>query len=128
MQKTLKNERGVTLIELLAVIVILGIIAAIAVPAVMSNFDKAKENADSQTESIIIEAIQRYFLDNPASTSTVKLNIAASESGVPNLVESGYLAQIPKWSDGTEIASVEVTLSNGKITNYKFTPDNPTKD
>ena len=34
MKALLKNEKGLTLIELLAVIVILGIIAAIAVPSI----------------------------------------------------------------------------------------------
>ena len=34
LQKRLKNEKGLTLVELLAVIVILGIIAAIAVPSI----------------------------------------------------------------------------------------------
>ncbi len=34
LQKRLKNEKGLTLVELLAVIVILGIIAAIAIPSI----------------------------------------------------------------------------------------------
>ena len=34
LQKRLNNEKGLTLVELLAVIVILGIIAAIAVPSI----------------------------------------------------------------------------------------------
>ena len=34
LQKRLNNEKGLTLVELLAVIVILGIIAAIAIPSI----------------------------------------------------------------------------------------------
>ncbi|MGG3888700.1 type II secretion system protein [Metabacillus fastidiosus] len=50
MKKLVKNQRGLTLIELLAVIVILGIIAAIAVPAVNAIMNKSKE------DSLVIEA------------------------------------------------------------------------
>ncbi|MEI2664584.1 pilus assembly FimT family protein [Rossellomorea sp. LJF3] len=52
MRKMLKNERGLTLIELLAVIVILGIIAAIAVPSIGGIINKSKDDAK------VAEAIQ----------------------------------------------------------------------
>ncbi|WP_299738781.1 type II secretion system protein [Rossellomorea sp. y25] len=52
MRKMLKNERGLTLVELLAVIVILGIIAAIAVPSIGSIINKSKDDA------VVAEAIQ----------------------------------------------------------------------
>ncbi|TCJ02436.1 type IV pilin protein [Cytobacillus praedii] len=50
LKKRLKDQRGLTLVELLAVIVILGIIAAIAVPSIgniiaKSKFDAAKSDA-----------------------------------------------------------------------------------
>lgn len=49
-KKRLKDQRGLTLVELLAVIVILGIIAAIAIPSIgniiaKSNYDAAKADA-----------------------------------------------------------------------------------
>lgn len=45
MKKTLKNQKGLTLIELLAVIVILGIIAAIAVPSINGIINKSEQDA-----------------------------------------------------------------------------------
>jgi prepilin-type N-terminal cleavage/methylation domain-containing protein len=58
--KAMKNQKGLTLIELLVVIVILGIIAAIAIPMVMSNRDKAVENAVEQTNNVVKDAAARY--------------------------------------------------------------------
>ena len=45
LQKRLNNEKGLTLVELLAVIVILGIIAAIAVPSIGGIIQNSREKA-----------------------------------------------------------------------------------
>jgi type IV pilus assembly protein PilA len=45
MKKKMKDQRGLTLVELLAVIVILGIIAAIAVPSIGGLVNKSKDDA-----------------------------------------------------------------------------------
>ena len=58
MTRILKNKKGVTLVELLAVIVILGIIAAIAVPTIGGLINRQKENAAQATlESIEFAAV-----------------------------------------------------------------------
>ncbi|GLB58383.1 prepilin-type N-terminal cleavage/methylation domain-containing protein [Cytobacillus sp. NCCP-133] len=83
--KLLKNQQGLTLVELLVVIVILGIIAAIAIPMVISNKDDAAEKAAKQTNAIVLDAASRY---------------EAVEGSAPDsfavLVTSKYLAKTPE--------------------------------
>ena len=48
MKKLLRNKKGFTLIEIIAVLVILGILAAVAIPKYMSLMDEARKKAGQQ--------------------------------------------------------------------------------
>lgn len=60
MRKHLKNEKGLTLVELLAVIVILGIIGAIAVPSIGGIIQKANEDGVKAEAIQVINAAKLY--------------------------------------------------------------------
>lgn len=56
LKKLIRNEKGLTLIELLAVIVILGIIAAIAIPSIGGLIDNSKKDAHVANAQQMINA------------------------------------------------------------------------
>ena len=93
MKKQLKNEKGLTLIELLAVIVILAIIAAIAIPAIGNIIANSKYNAIKSDGINVINAAQLYYLDYPDeydgdNSITPEVEGAVTAKG---LQDTGYL-------------------------------------
>mgnify|MGYP003699977431 CR=1 FL=1 len=66
-----KDERGFTLIELIVVIAILGILAAIAVPRVTTSLSNAKTNADEANIKILQNAVERYYVEKGTYPSTL---------------------------------------------------------
>ncbi|MEK4910498.1 prepilin-type N-terminal cleavage/methylation domain-containing protein [Niallia sp. FSL M8-0099] len=66
-KQRIKNEKGLTLIELLAVIVILGIIAAIAIPSISGIIQNSKEDAVRADAITILNAAKNYAAANDVS-------------------------------------------------------------
>jgi type IV pilus assembly protein PilA len=69
MKTMLKNQHGLTLKELLAVVVILWIIAVIAVPSIGNVIDKTDKKATVSEVIQIINAAKIARTENPASAS-----------------------------------------------------------
>lgn len=62
-RKMKMGERGFTLIELLVVVAILGILATLAIPRVMTSLDKAKQARDDSAVAMVQAAVERYYFD-----------------------------------------------------------------
>ncbi len=94
-KKQMKNEKGLTLIELLAVVVILGIIAAIAVPSIGNIIENSRYNAVKADGINVINAAQLYYTDNPSATTVT----------VATLKTDSYLDTAGKIPDAATVSA-----------------------
>lgn len=107
-KQIMNKEEGFTLVELLAVIVILGIILAIAIPSIGGVINRAEGNANEAEEALVIDAARLYFTteSNPGNTVTVT-----------ELVTAGYLEE--RGDDTIQTGTVTRTTT-GNASTYAF--------
>lgn len=91
---------GFTLIEIMVVIVILGVLAALIVPKVMSRPDEARVVAAKQDIASLSQALKLYRLDNKVyPTSEQGLAALTSKPVVPPVPDGwkagGYVERLP---------------------------------
>lgn len=85
----LKSKKGFTLVELLAVIVILAIILAIAIPGISGIIDSAKKGAFESDAKMIVTGIEYKNLVATIDSSTPP---AASALAITNVADYGAIA------------------------------------
>ncbi len=114
MIKTIKNNKGFTLVELIVVMAVIAIISAIAVPKFLKVQDRAKEDADYATGAMIAKAAELYKAKEKSSTDT----------DAAELVSSGYMNEIEFKSDKLSkytAKDVQITFLDG-VTTVKIHP------
>ena len=93
--------RGFTLLEVMVVVVILGILAVLVVPKIISRPDEARVIAAKQDIASVLQALKLYRLDNqryPTTEQGLQALVArpASAPIAPNWKAGGYLERLPK--------------------------------
>ncbi|MBO8157118.1 MAG: prepilin-type N-terminal cleavage/methylation domain-containing protein [Bacillaceae bacterium] len=127
MRKFLKNQKGLTLVELLAVIVILGVIAAIAVPSIGNIIQKSREDGLKADAIMYLNAAKLYSLENGGNVQTIDDDSASGAthtlSDLQDYIEdaggsiAAHFDDITFNSDGVpELTTTAITVGNATIT------------
>ena len=96
----MKKSPGFTLIEVMIVVVILGILAAVIAPRILDRPDQAKMAAAKSDIAVIMQQLKLYRLDNAAYPSTDQglgaLTVKPTTNPLPaNWKAGGYLERLP---------------------------------
>ncbi len=121
MKNLLKNNKGLTLVELLAVVVIMGVLSSIAVTSVSKLLSRSAENYYKEQEDNVALAAKSYMNDHrnnlPFKTGydnsvTITLEI---------LQETGYIKTVKDKSGNTCSASDSyVTITKNSTEDYTY--------
>ena len=111
----LKNKGGWTLVELIIVIIILGLISAIAIPAYLDLTTSAKINACQANQSAIKSAVLLYYAKNQGTLPSSVTTGMFVNATVPTCPTGGTITYT-KSSDSTFTVSCSNSAHNTPAT------------
>jgi prepilin-type N-terminal cleavage/methylation domain-containing protein len=112
----MKNRKGFTLIELMVVILIVGILAAVAIPLMRGRIDSAKWSEGKAMMGTIGTAIRAYAAEKGASAVLYGPDLPDAASlgfGTNDLVGTYFTTGSFSWTTGyaTEVAGLTFTIT-----------------
>lgn len=120
-------QHGFTLLEIMVVVVIIGILAALVMPKIISRPDEARAIAAKQDIASLLQALKLYRLDNQRYPRTEQgLQALVMQPTTPpmplNWKAGGYIERLPKDSWGNPYQYLNPGV-HGEIDVFSFGAD-----
>jgi prepilin-type N-terminal cleavage/methylation domain-containing protein len=112
-----EGEQGFTLVELIVVMAILAIVAALAVP----KFSDVLADSKTKASAVNIEMITRAAELYAANEEDAATKLEGLIDGDHVLIDYGYLREVPRDPVSNKKYMLKVTKDNGKITKLEVT-------
>jgi prepilin-type N-terminal cleavage/methylation domain-containing protein len=106
-----KSEKGFTLIELMIVVAIIGILAAIAIPKFADLVTKSKESAVKGSLGSVRSAMSIYYSDTEGVFPSTGSLSAALTTGSKYLKQMPFI-QVPKPANHSNVSSEANTITD----------------
>nr|WP_308213574.1 type IV pilin protein [Solirubrobacter phytolaccae] len=123
----MQDEKGFTLIELLVVILIIGILAAIALPAFLNQREKAQDSTAKSDVRTAQTAMETFYTDNQTYAGVTATGATGSLESIEPALKNAYKLTIKSGDATTYEISTESKGSNKVVFSIKNTAGTVTR-
>lgn len=123
---TVRRHRGFSLIELMIVVVIIGILAAVAVPAFVSHMRKAKTSEAHLQLNKLGKNAKTYYQANTTFPQGTAAGLPGADGTACTAPDKRFAASASAWAADTVWTVLDFQLDEPSLFTYHYTSASPT--
>jgi type IV pilus assembly protein PilA len=120
-QRMAREESGFTLVELLVVMLILGLLAAIAIPSFFNQRDKAKDSDAKEAARTMQTAVETWATDHGGEYNGTRVPTAADLRTIEPTLNNATFADADITATATSYSVAATSDTGNEFTIYRYT-------